>query len=179
MIISLFECEKHHYISESFIYLLLCAIATEEPQQSHINIKHPSFSLLSSLSRTLCLFLSHPFLFYLKLCFRSMLAEPVFTYNYGYSFAVLILSFLLSELTGTYYFFKMVGFSIEKRQTKYRSKINQLSCQKKFNGCLKPVLFLGICAIFQFIYYHQYKWDQIEKNNVLENSGISAISFST
>ena len=111
MIISLFECEKHHYISESFIYLLLCAIATEEPQQSHINIKHPSFSLLSSLSRTLCLFLSHPFLFYLKLCFRSMLAEPVFTYNYGYSFAVLILSFLLSELTGTFYFSKMVSFS--------------------------------------------------------------------
>jgi len=62
-----------------------------------------------------------------KLYSRSMLAEPVFTYNYGYSFAVLILSFLLSELT-------------------------------------------GICAIFQFIYYHQYKWDQIEKNNVLENS---------
>ena len=30
----------------------------------------------------------------------------------------------------------------------------------------------GICAIFQFIYHHQYKWDQIEKNNVLENSGL-------
>ena len=33
------------------------------------------------------------------------------------------------------------------------------------------LLFAGICSIFQFIYYHQYKWDQIEKNNVSEHSG--------
>ena len=32
--------------------------------------------------------------------FRSLLADPVFTYRYGYSFAILILSFLLSEFTG-------------------------------------------------------------------------------
>ena len=23
----------------------------------------------------------------------------------------------------------------------------------------------GICAIFQFIYHHQHKWDQMEKDN--------------
>jgi len=61
------------------------------------------------------------------------LAEPVFTYSYGYSFGLLIFSFLTSELS-------------------------------------------GICSIFQFIYYHQYKWDQIEKNNVSEHSGLNGLT---
>ena len=45
--------------------------------------------------------LSLSFWFNLKITHsRSVLADPKFTYSYGYSFGVLILSFLLSEFTG-------------------------------------------------------------------------------
>jgi len=60
-----------------------------------------------------------------KLYARSMLALPVFSYSYGYSFIIILMSFLLSEIS-------------------------------------------GICAIFQFIYHHQQKWDEIEMNNCVE-----------
>ena len=47
------------------------------------------------------LLLSLSFWFNLKIAHsRSVLADPKFTYSYGYSFGVLILSFLLSEFTG-------------------------------------------------------------------------------
>ena len=85
-----------------------------------------------------------------KLNFRSMLAEPAFTYKYGYSFIILISSFLLSELSG-------------KNEIIHFGPMIIIFDQEYVSG---------ICAIFQFIYYHQYKWDQIEKNNGLENSGI-------
>ena len=37
------------------------------------------------------------------------------------------------------------------------------------------ILFLGICAIFQFIYHHQQIWNEIEKSDVSEKLKISAI----
>ena len=35
---------------------------------------------------------------------------------------------------------------------------------------VNTILSSGICAIFQFIYHHQQKWDEIEKSNASEKS---------
>ena len=37
---------------------------------------------------------------WINFSFRSVLAPPVFSYTYGYSFIILLMSFLLTEVTG-------------------------------------------------------------------------------
>ena len=112
--------------------------------------------------------------FLLKNCiFRSMLAEPLFTYSYGYSFGILILSFLLSEFTGLTMFLKT---ALAQTEISSIFSTSSPSFERLYNSY--SLSLSGICAIFQFIYHHQHKWDQIEKNIISESLGfIKLCSF--
>ena len=96
------------------------------------------------------------FFYLLKNCnFRSMLAEPVFTYSYGYSFGILILSFLLSEFTGLAVFpiepnLKIISLWIQSREMHNRYlKISRL-CILPFLEAVQLLFFItfrNLCNI--------------------------------